>query len=152
MAENFYSANTAAFIYMGTSTATPLPAPGADTFTVVPLTGKIKVPGLEQSTGGFNVLNDTVKRAIGGKLGDRTVDVDLVIDWQTLHAQIKIDCGIPNRQRNWRIIYPDNSARQLDFVAFPSKWDEDEFDASADAKEHHAQFTLTVNGAVTETP
>lgn len=154
MANAFYGANVNAFLYIGTSTATPLPAPGSDTFTVVPLLGTITPPANEISTGGFNILNDGNKRTIGGKLNDRASDGDLVLDWtETVHNNMYADSVIAGgRKRNWQIVYPDSGTRQLDFVAYVSKWTEDAFDASNDAKEHRASFTLTIDGAITVTP
>jgi len=154
MTEAFYGSNTGAFLYMGASTASTLPAPGSDTFTQVPLVGTITPPPNVLSSGFFNVLNDAVRRVIGGKLGDRVVDGDLVIDWTaTEHSNMYADSIIAGgRKRNWYIIYPDSGNRRLDFVAFVSKWTEESFNSSNDAKEHRASYTLAVNGAITVTP
>jgi len=150
----YYGQSVGAKLWIGTSTATPLPAPGADTFTEVPLVEIIKPPSNETSVGTFSILNDTAKRSVGGKLGDRLVDSSLAIDWTlTPHQNIYNDSTVAGGQkRNWRLTYPDTNARQLDFVAFVSKWDEEAFDATGDAKEHVAAFTLAVDGAITVTP
>jgi hypothetical protein len=149
----FYGANVDAKLYIGASTATTLPAPGSDTFTEVALVGSITPPANTMSVGFFNVLNDADRRSVGGKLGDRTVPGNLVIDWtESTHTTMYADSIVAGGQkRNWRIVYPDANDRQLDFVAFVSEWTEEAFDAGEDAKEHRANFVLTVDGDVTVT-
>jgi hypothetical protein len=150
----YYGQSVNAFLYIGTSTATPLPAPGSDSFTVIPLLETLTPPANETSVGTFNILNDVNKRSVGGKTGDRIVEGTLVIDWtEATHAAMYADSIVTGGQkRNWRIVYPDTNTRQLDFVAFVSKWAEEAFDATGDAKEHVSAFTLAVDGAVTATP
>lgn len=154
MSNAYYAANVNAFLYIGTSTATTLPAPGADSFTVVPLLGSIGPPGNELSTAFFSILNDASKRSVGGKLNDRSCEGSVVVDWtEAVHVSMYADSIVAGgRKRNWRIVYPDSNTRQLDFVAFISNWTEEPFDAGDDAKEHRAAFTLSVDGTVTVTP
>jgi hypothetical protein len=154
MSNAYYAANVNAFLYIGTSTATPLPAPGADSFTVVPLLGSVTPPANELTTAFFSILNDANKRSVGGKLSDRVCEGSVIVDWtEAVHNNMYADSIIAGgRKRNWRIVYPDSNTRQLDFVAFISNWAEEQFDAGEDAKEHRASFTLTVDGAVTVTP
>lgn len=151
---SYYGANVNAKLYIGTSTASTLPAPGSDTFTEVPLLGSISPPPNELTTAFFNILNDANRRSVGGKLNDRTSEGNLVIDWtQAVHNSMYADSIVAGGQkRNWRIVYPDSGARQLDFVAFLSSWKEQAFDAGEDAKEHRSDFVLTLDGAVTVTP
>jgi hypothetical protein len=157
----YYGANVNAKLYIGTSTASTLPAPGSDTFVEVPLLGSIKPPSNELTTAFFNVLNDANRRSVGGKLNDRTCEGNVVLDWSnaatvsgtTVHQVMYNDSIVAGGQkRNYRIIYPDSNARQEDFVAFISTFEIEAFDAGEDAKEHRANFTLTVDGAVTVTP
>ena len=154
MSELYYSASAGAKLYVGASTATPLPAPGSDVFSEVPLLGTIGPPAHEIGSAFFSVLNDTNKRSVGGKKGDQTLEGDLVIDWsEAVHVQMYADMQVAGGQkRNWRLVYPDSGNRQLDFKAFLSKWNEEPFDSSQDAKEHRAAFTLTLDGAITATP
>lgn len=147
-----YTANVNAFLFMGASTADPLPAPGADTFTEVPLLGSVTPPANEQSTAGFNVLNTTTRYSVGGKLNDQTVPGNLVVDQDsTVHRLMEADSKVPGRKRNWYILYPDPNTRRDDFAGFVSSWVPSAFDAGADAVEHRADFVITVNGAVTVT-
>jgi hypothetical protein len=157
----YYGANVNAKLYIGTSTAASLPAPGSDTFVEVPLLGSITPPPNELTTAFFNILNDANRRSVGGKLNDRTCEGNVVLDWAnattvggvTVHQAMYNDSIVAGGQkRNWRIVYPDSGNRQLDFVAFLSTFTEEAFDAGEDAKEHRANFTLTVDGAVTVTP
>jgi hypothetical protein len=158
---SYYGANVNAKLYIGTSTAASLPAPGSDTLVEVPLLGSITPPPNELTTAFFNTLNDANRRSVGGKLNDRVCEGNVVLDWAnattvggvTVHAQMYADSIVAGGQkRNFRIVYPDSGNRQLDFVAFISNWSEEAFDAGEDAKEHRASFTLTVDGAVTVTP
>lgn len=148
-----YSSNALAFLYMGTSTADPLPAPGADTFTEVPMLGSITPPANEQSTGGFNVLNTTARYSIGGKLGDQTCPGTLVADWETttVHRTMEADSTVPGHKRNWYILYPNAGGRRDDFKGFVSSWTKSAFDAGEDAVEHRVDFVITVDGTVTVT-
>ena len=154
MSELFYSASAGARLYIGSATSTPLPAPGSDAFTEVPLLGTITPPPQEIGVGGFNILNDTNKRSVGGKKADQICEGDLVIDWsEAVHATMRADLDVAGGQkRNWRIVYPDSGSRQLDFVGFLSKWTEESFDSSQDAKEHRSAFAIAVSGAITATP
>jgi hypothetical protein len=150
----YYGQNVNAFLYYGASTATTLPAPGSDSFTAVSLVEVLTPPSNEQTTGSFNVLNDSNARTVGGKTAARTVDFTIALDWlDASHQVVEADSLVTGGQkRNWRIIYPDAGARQYDFVAFISKFSPQAFDATGDAKEHGAECTLTVDGAVTVTP
>lgn len=149
----YYGANVNAKLYIGASTAASLPAPGADSFTEVPLLGSVTPPANELSTGFFNILNDADRRSVGGKLNDRTCPGSVVLDWtQTPHTNMYADSIVAGGQkRNWRIVYPDSNNRQLDFVGFISSWTETAFDAGEDAVEHRADFVITVDGAITVT-
>lgn len=151
---SYYGANVNAKLYMGASTATTLPAPGADTFSQVTLLGSITPPPNVLTNAFFSVQDDGNRRSVGGRLSDQTSEGNLVIDWTTTpHQNMYADSKVAGGQkRNWRIVYPDSNTRQLDFVAFISEWTEEPFDAGEDAKEHRANFVLTIDGAVTATP
>ncbi len=153
MSDLYYSAAAGAKLYVGAATSAVLPAPGSDTFTEVPLLGTIGPPPHEIASAFFSVLNDTTKRSVGGKKADQLLEGDLVIDWsEPVHVAMYADMQVAGGQkRNYRIVYPDSNNRQLDFKAFLSKWTEEPFDASQDAKEHRAAFSLTVDGAITVT-
>src|SRR5688572_16136359 len=120
---SYYGTSVDAFLYMGSSTANPLPAPASDSFTVVPLLGRITPPPHEITKATFNVLNDNNKRAVGGKKADQIVEGDVVLDWtEAVHQAMYNDMQVAGGQkRNWRIVYPDPNDRQLDFVAFLTK-------------------------------
>lgn len=145
-----YSANTGGLLFMGASTATPLPAYGSDIFTEVPLLGSVTPPAFEQSTAGFNVQNTTARYSVGGKINDQTVPGNIVADWtQTVHRNMEADAKIPGRKRNWYILYPDEGGRRDYFVGFVSSWVKTAFDAGEDAVEHRVDFVITVDGEVT---
>jgi hypothetical protein len=149
---SYYTQNTDAKLYMGTSTADPLPAPGADSFTEVPLVQVITPPLWEQSVGTFNVLNDANKRSVGGKLADQAISGTIVRDGTeathlAMFADVKVSGG---QKRNWRTVWPDGLIE--DCVAFPSRIAPAAFDATGDAAPHVYEYTLSVDGAVTQTP
>ena len=150
----YYGTSVGAKLYMGASTAAVLPAPGSDSFTEVPLLGMVTPPANTISVSFFNVQNDSNKRSVGGKSGDRTLPGNIVIDWtEAIHASMYADSVVAGGQkRNWRLVYPDANARQLDFVAFLSSWTESPLDSAEDAKEHRADFVLNIDGAITVTP
>lgn len=151
MPEQYYSGSDDAKLYMGTSTSTPLPLPGADTFSEVPLTGTITPPPNEISAGSFRILNDNASRSVGGRTQEQVVEGNLVVDHsEAVHTAMRAAAKVAGGQkRNWRIVYPDN--HQLDFKGFVTRWVEASFDAEQDPPvPHRADFTIRVDGAVTE--
>jgi hypothetical protein len=153
MSEQFYSSTNGAKLYMGAATSIPLPVPGADVFTEVPLLITASPPPKEIGVGGFNVQNDTNRRSVGGKKSDQICEGSLVIDWsEPVHVSMAADPDVSGGQkRNWRLVYPDGGNRTLDFVGFLNKWTEEPFDADQEAKEHRAAFSIAVSGAITTT-
>lgn len=147
-----YSQNTGAFLYIGTSTSDPLPAPGSDSFTEIEEAQVLAPVQWERSVGTYNVLNDTSKRSVGGKLGDQTITGTIVLD-ETIatHATFfsEITAAGSGQKRNWRLVWP--SGKQEDFVAFISRVAPASFDATGDAAPHTFEFTLSVSGSVTRT-
>jgi hypothetical protein len=148
---SYYGQNVDALLFMGASTADPLPSAASDEFTEVPLTQVITPPTWEKSVGFFNVTNDGNKRSIGGKLAEQVIEGNIVIDREeAVHLDMFEDVNVSgNRKRNWRITYPDGWT--LDFVGFMSRWQEEAFDATGDAKEHIASYRISIDGAVTAT-
>lgn len=149
---SYYTNNVDALLYIGTSTADPLPAVGADSFTEVPLTQVLAPPQWEQSVGTFNVTNDANKRSVGGKLSDQNVTGTIVRDGaEATHTAMFSDVKVAGGQkRNWYLEWPDGMRE--DFVAFVSRIAPSAFDATGDAVPHVFEFTLSVDGAVTQTP
>src|SRR5688572_3323847 len=115
---------------MGQSTAEVLPAPSADTFDEIPLTGSITPPPNVLSSAYFNVTNDAERRSLGGKLGDQTVEGNLVIDWDSpLHVEMfENSKTVGGVKRNWYIEYA--GGRRLDFRGFISSWAEEALEAA----------------------
>jgi len=149
---SYYTQNTDAKLFMGASTADPLPAPGSDTFTEVPLVQVLTPPIWEQSVGTFNVLNDANKRSVGGKLADQSVGGTIVRDGSeathlNMFADVKVAGG---RKRNWYTLWPDGMRE--DFVGFASRIAPASFDATGDAAPHVFEYTIAVDGEVDQTP
>jgi hypothetical protein len=147
-----YTSSNDGRLFMGQSTATPLPAAGTDTFEEVALTGQIGLPAYTRETAFFNVTNDRDRRSLGGKLGDQTIEGNVVVDWEEQsHNDMFADAGAPEGvKRNWYIDYADG--RRLDFVGFLSNWAEEPITADEEAKESRANFIISIDGAVTATP
>jgi hypothetical protein len=146
---SYYGQNVDALLHVGASSDDPLPSAASDTFTEVPMTQVITPPTWEKSVGYFNILNDANKRSIGGKLADQAIEGNIVIDHsEPIIVQMFEDVqAVGNVKRNWRITYPDGWT--LDFVGFMSRWTEEPFDATGDAKEHIASYRISIDGAVT---
>lgn len=146
---SYYGNNVDALLYMGASTADPLPSAASDTLTEVPLTQVITPPQWERSVGFFNVLNDGNKRSIGGKQADQSIEGTIVLDHSdAVHLDMISDAqALEQVKRNWRIAYPDGWT--LDFVGFISRMSDEAFDATGDAKEHVCSYRISVDGAVT---
>jgi hypothetical protein len=139
-------------LFMGQSTLEELPLPAADTFEEVALTGQIGLPAYTRETAFFNVTNDRNRRSLGGKLGDQTVEGNVVVDWDEqshndMFGDASADAAV---KRNWYIDYADG--RRLDFVGFISNWAEEPINADEEATESRANFTVSIDGAVTATP
>lgn len=149
---SYYTQNVDAKLFMGSSTADPLPAPGSDTFTEVPLVQIITPPIWEQSVGTFNVLNDANKRSVGGKLADQVVEGTIVRDsTEATHTAIFSDVKVVGGQkRNWYTEWPDGLRE--DFVGFMSRLAPASFDATGDAQPHVFEYRISVDGEVTQTP
>lgn len=139
-------------LHMGQSTATPLPAPGADTFDEVPLTGSIGLPAYTRQTAGFSVTNDKARRSLGGKLGDMVVEGNLVPDWdEDVHNAMFADASAAIApKRNWYIDYA--SGRRVDFQGFVSNWAEEAIEAGDEATEGRVNWAINVDGAPVWTP
>ena len=149
---SYYTQNTDAKLFMGSAVSDPLPAPGSDTFTEVPLVQVLAPPQWEQSIGTFNVLNDSNKRSVGGKLGDQTVTGTIVRDGaEATHLAFFSDVKVAGGQkRNWYTEWPDGMRE--DFVAFVARVAPASFDATGDSAPHVFEYTLSVDGLVTQTP
>lgn len=147
---SYYGQNVDAILYMGASTADPLPDPASDTFTEVPLTQVLTGPVREKSVGTFNVLNDNNARSIGGKKSAQTITGTIVLDHdEAVHVQMIEDANATGQvNRNWRLVYPDGWT--VDAPGFMSRMADASFDATGDASEHTSEFSISVNGAATE--
>lgn len=153
---SFHGNNVDCILYIGTANystaaggADSLPAYASDTFTEVGLTGKITLPTYEISKASFNVLNDSVRRAVGGKLAEQTLPFDIVLDdtdatHDTLFADMAVVGG---NYRNYRVVTPTNETHE--FKGFINKWTREQYDASSDAKEVHVECEIAITGAVT---
>lgn len=147
-----YTVSNDGRLFMGQTTTSPLPAPGTETYEEVKLTGQIGLPAFTREVAFFNVTNDRDRRSLGGKLGDQTIEGNVVVDWdEVTHNDMFDDASADAAvKRNWYIDYADG--RRLDFVAAVTNWAEEPISADDEAKESRANFTLSVDGRVTVTP
>lgn len=153
---SFHGNNVDCILHIGTanySTAAggvdSLPAYGSDTFTEVGLTGKIQLPTYEISKASFSVLNDSAKRAVGGKLADQVLPFDIVLDdTDATHDSLFADMAVVGgNYRNYKVVTP--TGEQHFFKGFLAKWTREGYDASGDAKEVHVECEIAISGAVT---
>jgi hypothetical protein len=145
-----YPSNIDATLHIGKATTDPLPEGSADSYEEVPWTGSIQPPTFTINVAYFNVTNNNARHSIGGKLADQSVTGNVVLDWdaevvKAMFADINSGGGV---KRNWYLKYPTGD-RFLSFRGFLSAWEEEAFDAGDEAKEHRANFTISVDGAVT---
>jgi hypothetical protein len=135
----------------GTATGASLPAPGSDTFTDVPLINNLKPPAAKRKLTDFYTLESASPKRYGGALDPQEVTFDMVVDVSDAVQRTIITDGENASQvrRNWRIIYPNTAAEQLDFVGFVSGYEEEALEAEGIVQ---AKITITIDGAVTRTP
>lgn len=147
----FYGSNVDAKLELGASTATPLPAIGSDTFSVVPLLETVTPPSVELSVATFNVHNQAAPLSLGGKVAQQSIEFSMALDWTiaavgTLYTDANTSGG---RRRNWKLTYPNG--RLLTFQGFISKWTEEAMEAGEEVVEHRVSATITLTSAVTAT-
>lgn len=147
---SYYGQNVDALLYMGSSTADPLPDAASDTFTEVPLVQIVTPAVREKSVGSFNVLNDNTSRSIGGKAAPKTLTGTIVLDHdEPTHVQMIEDVNAVGQvNRNWRLVYPNGWTRNS--PGFMSRLADAAFDATGDAAEHTSEFTISLTGEETE--
>lgn len=146
-----YGINVDAKLEFGASTATPLPAIGADTFTIIPLLESVAPPSVELSVATFNVHNQAAPLSLGGKVAQQSIEFTMALDWViagvgTLYTDANTAGG---RRRNWKLTYPNG--RLLTFQGFISKWSEEAMEAGEEVVEHRVAVTITLTSAVTAT-
>lgn len=153
---SFHGNNVDCILSIGTANystaaggAASLPAYASDTFTEVGLTGKITLPTYEISHTSFNVLNDSVRRAVGGKLAEQLVPFDIVLDdTDATHTTLFADMSVVGGNfRNYQVVTPTGEIHQ--FKGFLQKWTREQYDASSDAKEVHVECEISISGTVT---
>lgn len=143
----YVSKSDIAKLYMGTSTADTLPAIGADVMREVPLLGSMKTPKRSIATAFFNILNDKLRRSVGGKTQDKIWTGGFVVDDdEQVHRDFVTDAE-GETKRNWRAVLV--SGRIHEFVGFVSSYDEDELQASDTPDAWLAQFEITQDGGDT---
>lgn len=135
----------------GTSTATPLPVPGSDTFTDVPLVNNLQAPEAKRKVNSYATLDNASPVQYGGVLEARKVSFEMVVDFDdAVHRTIISDSeNAAQVKRNWKIVYPNTAAETLDFVGFISSYAEEPMDAEGIVR---AKVEISVDGVVTRTP
>lgn len=139
---------------MGTayaSSSAALPTHAADTLRVVPLLGTITPAPRSLTSAFFNILNDAVRRAVGGKVNDKVWEGNYVVDDdEAVHNDFLSDAEVAGgRYRNYRVVYPNG--RQVDFKGFISNYAEEALEASDTPEVFRANYTITQDGADTVT-
>lgn len=151
---SYFSRSSNAFLYMGSASATSsagLPTHAADTLREVPLLGAVTPAPRSLTSAFFNILNDAVRRAVGGKVNDKQWQGNYVVDDdQAVHNDFLSDAEVAGgNYRNYRVVYPNG--RQVDFKGFVSNYAEQALEASDDPEAFRADWTITQDGADTVT-
>lgn len=143
---SYFSRNQNAKLFMGASTSTPLPAFLSDSYTEVPLLGAIKPATRSLSSAFFNILNDALRRSLGGKQQDKVWSGNVVVDDDSPeHNTMMDDADIAGgRKRNWYLVYPNG--RLIYWAGFVSNWDETQLEASEDPEAFRADFSIAQDG------
>lgn len=151
---SYFSRSSNAFLYMGSASATSsagLPTHAADTLREVPLLGAVTPAPRSLTSAFFNILNDAVRRAVGGKVNDKSWQGNYVVDDdQAVHNDFLSDAEVAGgRYRNYRVVYPNG--RIVDFKGFVTNYAEQALEASDDPEAFRADWTITQDGADTVT-
>jgi hypothetical protein len=145
-----YNAGQGTSLRMGAAAGGTLPAPGSDTFTVLPLVGKITPPSNVRKTTSFSVLNSPDPLKVGGGFEERTVKARIVYDEADVQqAQLFADSVTPGStaaRRNWRIILAGPLGRAINFVGFVQKLEWEDVESE---KEIAINLEIAVDGLVT---
>jgi hypothetical protein len=151
---SYFSRSSNAKLYMGAAYATSssgLPTHAADSMREVPLLGAVTPAPRTLTSAFFNILNDAVRRAVGGKVNDKVWEGNYVVDDdEAVHNDFLSDSEIAGgRYRNYRVLYPNG--RQVDFKGFVTNYAEEALEASDTPEVFRSNFTITQDGADTVT-
>ena len=102
-------------LYIGASTADPLPAPGSDTFTKIPQLKTFTVPEPSKSAAKENTLDGVTIASVSTPSWSNGVGQLLTNYTQTPHNTMLADVALGGRKRNWYTIEPDAGGRRTDF-------------------------------------
>lgn len=148
-----HSSGAEAQLFMGSSTASTLPAPGSDTFTKIPKLKTLNVPKVSKGTQKENTLDgETLSSSGTPQWSD--CSGSLATDYtETTHTNLLADAGISNRRRNWYTIEPDAGNRRTDFIGEVVSAVGAEYAASLEGSPAHTHtFQIAVSGVPTVTP
>lgn len=148
-----HSTASEAMLYMGSSTASTLPAPGADTFTKVTMLKNLTIPSVSKGTQKENTLDGATLSSSGTPnwsncTGSIATDYTL-----TPLNNMLADAAISGRRRNFYTVEPDAGGRRVDFVGEVIRCAPAQYAASTEgAPAHTHEFEIAVNGIPTVTP
>lgn len=140
-------------LYMGASTADPLPAPGSDSFTKIPQLKAFTVPTPSKSSNKENTLDGVTVASVSTPQWSNGVGSLLTNYTQTVHNTMLADVAVGGRKRNWYAIEPDAGARRTDFQGELLRMAPGQYAAAIEGAPALAhEFEIATSGTPTVTP
>lgn len=140
-------------LYMGASTADPLPAPGSDSFTKIPQLKTCSVPEPSKSVGKENTLDGVTIASVSTPSWSNCTGSLLTNYTQTIHNTMLADAAAGARKRNWYTIEPDAGGRRTDFQGEIIRMAGGQYQATTEAPTARPhEFEIAVSGVPTVTP
>lgn len=147
------SSSAEAMLYMGASTADPLPAPGSDTFTKIPQLKTLQVPTPSKSSQKENTLDGVTIASTGTPQWSNCTGSLLTNYTQSVHNTMLADVATGGRKRNWYVVEPDAGARRTDFQGELMRLAPGQYAASLEGAPAQAhEFEIATSGVPTITP
>lgn len=140
-------------LFMGASTADPLPAPGSDSFTKVPQLKTCTVPEASKSAAKENTLDGVTISSTSTPVWSNCTGSLLTNYTQSVHNTMLADAGQSGRKRNWYTVEPDAGGRRTDFQGEVLRMAGAAYQATTEAPSARPhEFEIAVSGTPTVTP
>lgn len=140
-------------LFIGASTADPLPAPGSDSFTKVPQMKTCTVPTPSKSAQKENTLDAVTIASVGTPQWSNCVGSLLTNYTQAPHNTMLADAAAAGRKRNWYTVEPDAGGRRTDFQGEIIRMTPGQYAAALEGAPALAhEFEIATSGTPTVTP
>lgn len=147
------SSSAEAQLFIGASTADPLPAPGSDSFTKVPQLKTLTVPTPSKAAQKENTLDGVTVASVSTPQWANCTGSLLTNYTQTPHNTMLGDVAAGARKRNWYTLEPDAGNRRTDFQGELIRMAPGQYAAAIEGAPALAhEFEIAVSGTPTVTP